>query len=418
MGNHRAERGSRRTASAERAPRTPLITRNAPKRAAGKADAGASRVSAISGDAQTTVPRTVPGKRAARPAEGTGTFRFGRGDTGTTPAVSPVASPEIAPETRAIPAPVAAIHPTAIHVPEAQAPETRDVVSPTQGHVSLQSAPQQAAPALRVPSTSSAAHGHPQPGRRRTTKRSGSGGPLFKGLPSAPVLGGVAALAVSIGGALAGPGLTATDDRAADLSAASAMAPVSDEVLAERKAVVSRDHRRALATEASDARRLAEAEKAAAARDKTLTTLNKKATKQAAKIEANRWHTPVRGYRITATFGLSSYLWSTVHTGLDFAGPYGSPLMAVANGTITEVGSAGAYGTRTILTLEDGTEIWYCHQSAVKVSVGQKVIGGQVIGNLGNSGNSTGPHLHLEVRPAGGDPVDPYSTFIQHGMRP
>lgn len=365
MGNHRAERGSRRTASEDRAPRTPRITRNASQGGARRATADADRVNAISGDAHTTtIPRTAAGKRAARPAtEETGTFRFPRFDTGTLQAVA---------------ADLGA--------------DTRDVVSPTQGHAEV--------------------------GRRRATRHSGSRGPLFKGLPSAPILGGVAALAVSIGGALAGPGLTADHDRASELSATSAVAPASSELLADRDAVVSRDHRRAAATEASEAKLLAEAEKAAAARGETLTTLNKKASKQAAKIEANRWHVPVKGYRLTATFGLSSYLWSTVHTGLDFAGAHGSPLMAVANGTITEAGGAGAYGTRTILTLEDGTEIWYCHQSSVSVRVGDKVVGGQVIGALGTTGNSTGPHLHLEVRPGGGDPVDPHSTLVQHGVHP
>ena len=107
-----------------------------------------------------------------------------------------------------------------------------------------------------------------------------------------------------------------------------------------------------------------------------------------------------------------------MHTGLDFAAPTGTPLKAVANGTITAVGYAGSYGYRTILTLEDGTEIWYCHQSTMTVSVGETVVGGQTIGTVGSTGNSTGPHLHLEIRPGGGNPVDPYAALISHGIQP
>ena len=215
-----------------------------------------------------------------------------------------------------------------------------------------------------------------------------------------------------------GPGLADSAPDTPDSKATVAIAEAATDALAERDAVVSRDSRRDAQAQAEEKQRVAEAEEAAREREQELESLNIRATKQAAKIEANRWHLPVKGYRLTATFGLSSSLWSTVHTGLDFAGPTGSPLLAVANGTITETGWAGAYGNRTILTLEDGTEIWYCHQSSVDVAVGQKVAGGEVIGKLGSTGNSTGPHLHFEVRPGGGSPVNPYSMLTAHGVRP
>jgi murein DD-endopeptidase MepM/ murein hydrolase activator NlpD len=92
--------------------------------------------------------------------------------------------------------------------------------------------------------------------------------------------------------------------------------------------------------------------------------------------------------------------------------------VAVANGTITKTGDAGAYGNQTVQTLEDGTEIWYCHQTDIGVSPGDKVTSGQQIGTVGSTGNSTGPHLHLEVRPGGGDPVDPYEALVFHGLKP
>ena len=122
-----------------------------------------------------------------------------------------------------------------------------------------------------------------------------------------------------------------------------------------------------------------------------------------------------QGYHLTARFGMAGGLWSSNHTGLDFAAPTGTPIFAVANGVITETGSAGAYGNRTIETLADGTEIWYCHQNSIGVQVGQAVIGGQQIGEVGSTGNTTGPHLHLEVRPGAGDPVDPDQALVFHG---
>ncbi len=92
--------------------------------------------------------------------------------------------------------------------------------------------------------------------------------------------------------------------------------------------------------------------------------------------------------------------------------------MAVAGGTVTSVGYDGSYGNKTVVTLEDGTEIWYCHQSSFGVSEGETVAPGEVIGYVGSTGNVTGSHLHLEVRPGGGDPVDPYAAFLVHGVTP
>ena len=89
-----------------------------------------------------------------------------------------------------------------------------------------------------------------------------------------------------------------------------------------------------------------------------------------------------------------------------------------AGGTITDVGYSGAYGNRTIETLPDGTELWYCHQNTFGTSVGATVKPGQVIGYVGSTGNVTGPHLHLEVHPGGGDPVDPYTALQVHGLNP
>lgn len=144
--------------------------------------------------------------------------------------------------------------------------------------------------------------------------------------------------------------------------------------------------------------------------------IKKNVSKLAKETLRNQWVVPVTGYRLTARFGQRSGLWSTVHTGLDFAGPSGSTIVSVAAGTVKSTGYEGAYGNRTIVTLRDGTEIWYCHQSRIAVNVGQTVGPGDVIGYTGSTGNVTGPHLHLEVHPGGGAPVDPEPVLRQHNV--
>lgn len=157
-------------------------------------------------------------------------------------------------------------------------------------------------------------------------------------------------------------------------------------------------------------------------RDLALSDLAAKVDEQsaevAAEIKKNQWVIPVTGYNLTARFGQASALWSNRHTGLDLAGPSGSTIVSVAAGTVTSAGYEGAYGNRTVVTLEDGTEIWYAHQSRIAVSVGDVVTPGQTIGYTGSTGNVTGPHLHLEVRPGGGEAVDPEPILLEHGVTP
>ncbi|GAA2723841.1 MULTISPECIES: M23 family metallopeptidase [Streptomyces] len=127
---------------------------------------------------------------------------------------------------------------------------------------------------------------------------------------------------------------------------------------------------------------------------------------------------PLTSYTLTAGFGRAGAMWSSHHhTGEDFAAPTGTPVRAVSGGTVTQAGWAGAYGYRVVLTLGDGTEVWYCHLSSMVITSG-KVGAGTVIGRVGATGNVTGPHLHLEVRPGGGAPVDPLSWLRSRGLQP
>ena len=118
------------------------------------------------------------------------------------------------------------------------------------------------------------------------------------------------------------------------------------------------------------------------------------------------------------SFGQCSYLWANCHTGEDFGAPYGTPILSIASGVVTSAGYDGSYGNKTVVTLEDGTELWYCHQSSMNVTVGQTVEPGETIGAVGDTGNTTGPHLHLEVRPGGGDPTSPLEALAVHGVTP
>jgi murein DD-endopeptidase MepM/ murein hydrolase activator NlpD len=178
----------------------------------------------------------------------------------------------------------------------------------------------------------------------------------------------------------------------------------------------------ALAKQVDDA--AAKAEQDAAAKAKAAKEKAEEAARKAAEAArlaelAKQFKLPVVSYTITGTFGQAGSMWSSgYHTGLDFAAPTGTLIKAIHGGTITEAGWAGAYGYRTILTLDDGTELWFCHQSSISVKVGQKVATGDVIGRIGATGNVTGPHLHLEVRPGAGDPVDPYEALRVHGLNP
>ncbi|WP_198554236.1 M23 family metallopeptidase [Nocardioides alpinus] len=230
-------------------------------------------------------------------------------------------------------------------------------------------------------------------------------------------MAGVAVLAISAGGAVTASGAGPTALTAgSSLDAAGSIGSVAGQALSRRGALVSRDSTRDSGEE-TDPELVALAEKQMAEREAKLAEMRRAAEKQAAKIKENKWVLPLASYQITATFGQYG-LWASYHTGLDFNGNSGDPILAVANGTVTETGYDGAYGNKTVVTLDDGTEIWYCHQTSIYVSVGDRVNGSEVIGTVGATGNVTGSHLHLEVRPGGGDPIDPFGAFVDHGIVP
>ena len=260
--------------------------------------------------------------------------------------------------------------------------------------------------------------------RRVPSTHTGGRKTLIPGIPSAPTFVGAAAVALAaVGAVTVSPADGASQVASRDVPKLSAQGAVLTGAaaagqLSGRERAVSRDSRREARQDAADEQLQAAAEKQAKKRNAALAALAASAEKQAALIAKNAWELPVSpgAYHLTSRFGDCSSLWSNCHTGLDFAAPSGTPLHAIAQGTVSEVGSAGAYGNRTIVTLDDGTEVWYCHQTAYSVAVGQRVRAGEVIGSVGATGNTTGPHLHLEVRPGAGDPVDPFAALTAHGL--
>lgn len=115
--------------------------------------------------------------------------------------------------------------------------------------------------------------------------------------------------------------------------------------------------------------------------------------------------TPVSGV-ITSRFGNRESIRTSGHTGLDIAAPYGTPIKAAADGTVTFAGYSGGYGYVVKMDNGNGVETYYGHCSKLYVSTGEKIKAGETIAAVGSTGNSTGNHLHFEVR-ADGSVVNP-----------
>ncbi len=113
---------------------------------------------------------------------------------------------------------------------------------------------------------------------------------------------------------------------------------------------------------------------------------------------------PARGV-FTSGFGMR---WGRMHKGIDIAGPIGTPIMAAATGIVSFAGwNSGGYGNLVEIEHPDGSLTRYAHNHRILVSAGQEVIQGQLIAEMGSTGNSTGPHLHFELYPPGTDAADP-----------
>lgn len=128
------------------------------------------------------------------------------------------------------------------------------------------------------------------------------------------------------------------------------------------------------------------------------------------------WVNPLgdQTYRKTAGFGSCSDLWSNCHTGQDMALPSGSNVYAASAGRVKRSSWGGAYGNLIVIQHADGVQTWYAHLTNSVVTPGTEVQPGTLIGHSGDTGNTTGPHLHFEVR-IDDEPIDPMPFMTNKG---
>ncbi|MFY4721205.1 M23 family metallopeptidase [Streptomyces sp. LaBMicrA B280] len=139
---------------------------------------------------------------------------------------------------------------------------------------------------------------------------------------------------------------------------------------------------------------------------------------------AASWVDPVKKYSLSAGFNQSGAHWVAKHSGQDFAVATGTEVFSVHGGTVVKAGPNGAgdgpaYGNAIVIKHENGVYSQYAHLSRVDVKIGQKVKTGQHIALSGSTGNSTGPHLHFEIRttPNYGSALNPVPFLKGKGVR-
>ena len=162
---------------------------------------------------------------------------------------------------------------------------------------------------------------------------------------------------------------------------------------------------------------------AKAAQAKSRATARKAAAKPATVEKATSWVDPVRRYTLSASYAQAGNLWSSTHSGQDFAVSSGTRVVAAHAGTVVKAGGNGAgdgpaYGNALVIRHSNGTYSQYAHLSRVDVRTGQAVKTGQRIALSGNTGNSSGPHLHFEIRTTAGfgTAVDPVAFLRSKGV--
>ena len=126
---------------------------------------------------------------------------------------------------------------------------------------------------------------------------------------------------------------------------------------------------------------------------------------------------PIKDAKITTAYGKKGKMWSKgYHTGVDFAVPTGTDVIAVADGKIENANWGSAYGVQLVQKIEGGWVI-YAHLSKALVKAGDKVVKGQHIAESGNTGNSSGSHLHFEQRSnikwSAGKDIDPAAILAK-----
>jgi len=249
--------------------------------------------------------------------------------------------------------------------------------------------------------------------RHRTGRRADGLHRLLTGL----VLPTTAALALALTTAGAAVQADPTAQASPVVRQSQEHARVQAELAASRAAAAQRAAMATARAEAAQRAARAAQRKAVQARLARAAALARaKARQRAATLaRARAWRLPIRHYTLTSGFG---HRWGRLHAGNDFAAPIGSRLVAMSTGTVTFAGAQAGYGNKVEIRYWDGTVSYYGHMDRVTARVGQKVAPGTLVGYSGNTGHSTGPHLHLEIHPHGRGPVNPRPWLRAHHLRP
>ncbi|MFJ9619659.1 M23 family metallopeptidase [Streptomyces noursei] len=235
-------------------------------------------------------------------------------------------------------------------------------------------------------------------------------------------LAGIATLAASgVVASVASPALAATGEAAHHDTGLQQAVVMGDELAVRIEAQADAQQAAAEATAArakaeAEALRLAEVAKKKADEERAAKV---RAAREAERKRLNTFVAPVTGSYVSTAYKASSGLWSSgSHTGIDFHAASGTSVHAVGSGTVVEAGWGGAYGNNIVIKMNDGTYTQYGHLSSIGVTVGQTVTPGQQIALSGNTGNTTGPHLHFEARtgPDYGSDIDPVAYLRAHGV--
>lgn len=140
-----------------------------------------------------------------------------------------------------------------------------------------------------------------------------------------------------------------------------------------------------------------------------------RARERQAELARPKWIRPGTGY-LSSRYGPR---WGTTHNGIDLAAPYGAPIYAAGDGVVIEAGSASGFGNWVVIQHANGDVTIYGHMRRYLVEEGERVQAGQLIALVASEGQSTGPHLHFEVRENGmdGTPIDPIEWMADRGVR-
>lgn len=237
----------------------------------------------------------------------------------------------------------------------------------------------------------------------------------------------VAVIATGIGASMllgAGSAAAVSMDGQSDVFASGTASQLADSARAQadqqHKEALAKKKAEQRAKDSKDDRSSRDADRKSSAKNSP-----KSSKKNSVKKKPGSWTKPVDGkYELSAGFGKGGDRWSSKHSGQDFAVPTGTPVKSVSSGTVVKAGPNGAgdgssYGNAVVIKHKNGTYSQYAHLSKLNVKAGQQVDTGQKIGLSGSTGNSSGPHLHFEIRstPDYGSGKEPVEVMRSHGVK-